>query len=226
MATARNHSISISARGSAVDERKSAANISGKRPCTASPLPARSAANAPSPPKASDIKITSTTIATAPGSPVSKCAPAAKPTVRNTARLDQAEHHDTGELADEQRAPAQRSEREPAEEPGLHVVRDVRAGAHRAEQPALDERHGKGEGQVGVGREAAQVGRRLEPAGVDGEQQHREHQRRDHHRGLAQGAHHRPARKRADLDQDLAVHAAAGSGAGSGSSSSAAPSSE
>ena len=52
VATVRNQSCSIRFRGRFMDERKSPTKRSGKRPCTASPEPVRSAKNAPSAPNA------------------------------------------------------------------------------------------------------------------------------------------------------------------------------
>ena len=73
-----------------------------------------------------------------------------------------------------------------------------------------------------------QVRRGLEPAGVDGEQQHREDERRDHVRRLAQRAHDRAAREHVDLVGERWSSGFHGADrvACSSSSSSAAPSSE
>ena len=52
VATVRNQSVSIKLRGRFIDERNSPTKSNGKRPCTASPEPVRSAKKAPSAPNA------------------------------------------------------------------------------------------------------------------------------------------------------------------------------
>src|SRR5262249_22918365 len=54
--------------------------------------------------------------------------------------LDEGEHRDPAELPDDQRAAAERRQRESVQEPGLDVAREVRARVHRREERALDER--------------------------------------------------------------------------------------
>ena len=104
MATVRNQSVSIRLRGSAIEDRKRAANISGKMPCTASPEPVRSATNAPMRPKPSEISSDSAAITSAPATPAWMPAPAITPTTRKVDGLDQPERHHARELA----APAAR----------------------------------------------------------------------------------------------------------------------
>ena len=84
-------------------------------------------------------------------------------------RLDERNDRDPGELARDQRDPADGCQREPVQEPGLDVAGQVGARVHRREERALHERHGERE------RDEASVGSRdhrrgLEAAGVHGEQ--------------------------------------------------------
>ena len=63
-------------------------------------------------------------------------APKASPDDEEGERLDRAERDDAGELAQHQRDAPQRREREPVEEAGLDVARDVRARRSSAEKSA------------------------------------------------------------------------------------------
>jgi hypothetical protein len=82
VATARNQSISIRFRGRFIDERNRKTKKSGKRPCTASPEPVRSAANAPSDPKPSETSAENTKRRSPPRIPDSRRTPTASPTPR------------------------------------------------------------------------------------------------------------------------------------------------
>ena len=57
----------------------------------------------------------------------------------------------------EQRDAAHRRQRQPVQEAGLDVAREVGAGVHRREERALDERHRERERDERVGREAGQL---------------------------------------------------------------------
>ena len=78
----RNQSCSISGRGRLIEERNRSTNSNGKKPCTASPDPARSPMKEPSPAKPSAISIPSRMIAGTPMRPDLKSMPAAKPAAR------------------------------------------------------------------------------------------------------------------------------------------------
>ena len=115
------------------------------------------------------------------------------------AGLEHAETRDADQESGDQRDAAQRGQREPVEEAGLDVRRQVRAGIDHREHAALDERHGDRERDVGVGGEAGQARRRLQPARVDGEQDRREEHDREQLEGLAQRLEHRAPREDPDL---------------------------
>jgi hypothetical protein len=104
-------------------------------------------------------------------------------------RLQEPERHHAAELPREHGDPAHGRQREPVQEPGLDVAREICAGVHGREQRALDERHGKRECHERVRREPGQLRLGLEPARVDREQEHREEQRRNHVGGLPQRPH-------------------------------------
>ena len=164
VAAVRNQSISIRLRGMFIEEMNRKTNSTGKSPWTASPEPVRSAANAPSAPNASTIRAARNEQHDRAG------APGRQPNADRQAdgevdeRLGQARDDDAAELAGQQRDRAHRRQREPVEEAGLDVAREVGAGVHRREQRALDERHREREGEERVGRESrAAASRRLSP---------------------------------------------------------------
>ena len=99
MATVRYQSVSIRLRGSDIEDRNSAAKKSGNTPCTASPLPVRSATNAPMQPNASEIvsesRISDRHAAGPGGQPVAEH----DADQQERGRLDQPERQDAGELA-------------------------------------------------------------------------------------------------------------------------------
>ena len=78
----RNQSCSISGRGSAIEDRNSATNSSGKKPWTASPVPVRRPMNAPVAAKPSATSIANTSSTGIPAGPAAKSMPDAKPTTR------------------------------------------------------------------------------------------------------------------------------------------------
>ena len=82
LATAWNQSVCSRLSGSAIVERKRKTKKTGKRPCTASPEPVRSAAKRPIEPKATVIETERATITSAPPKPAASSAPAIKPTSR------------------------------------------------------------------------------------------------------------------------------------------------
>ena len=82
VATIRNQSVSIKFRGRFIDDRKRPTKSSGKRPCTASPDPVRSAKNAPNAPKAIATVVASTSRTIAPVTPVSRRTPMMSATAR------------------------------------------------------------------------------------------------------------------------------------------------
>ncbi len=82
VATARNQSVWIRSSGSAIAEMKRKTKKTGKRLCTASPEPVRSAAKRPIEPKPTVIETARATIVSAPARPVVSSAPAIRPTVR------------------------------------------------------------------------------------------------------------------------------------------------
>ena len=108
-----------------------------------------------------------------------------------------------------------RRQREPVEEAVLDVFGQRLARVHGREEGALDEGDGEREGQVGVGREARDLGRRVEAGAVDREQEEGEDEAGDDHRRLAQGAQHGAAGQRADLGRQGRALAADGQGDGS-----------
>src|SRR4028119_267928 len=73
---------------------------------------------------------------------------------------------------------------EPAEEAALDVACEVGAGGDSAEERRLHEREGEREVEVGVGGEAGDARGGGEAVGVDGEEHHREQDRRDDDRWL------------------------------------------
>jgi hypothetical protein len=93
----------------------------GKRPCTASVEPVRSAAQLPQAANASDTQVED--------------------------RLDQGDREQPTELADEQHQAAHRRQREAVEKPRLDVAGKFDVRVDRGEQRALHERHGDGEGE-------------------------------------------------------------------------------
>ena len=88
-------------------------------------------------------------------------------------RLDERDRHQAAELAEQQDDSAHRRQREPVEKSGLDVARELDVRVDRREQRALHERHGEREREERVRREARKPRRRLEAAGVHGEEQHR-----------------------------------------------------
>ena len=182
----RNQSCSISSRGSELDDRNRKTKNSGKTPCTASPEPVRNPMNEPSDANASAISSASTSSTSTPAKPVSKCRPAAKPDRQVDQRRDQRHDHHPREVPEQHRGALHRRQCEPVQEARLHVTGDRAAGVDRREQRALDERERDREVQIGVGREAGDVRRRVQPADVDPHQDQREEHGRDDHRGLAQ----------------------------------------
>ena len=85
MATVRYQSVSIRLRGSDIEDRNSAAKKSGNTPCTASPLPVRSATNAPMQPNASEIVSESRISTGTPPGPAASPSPNTMPTSRKVA---------------------------------------------------------------------------------------------------------------------------------------------
>src|SRR5262249_12402841 len=122
------------------------------------------------------------------------------------------------ELPDDQRAAAERRQREAVQEPGLDVAREVRARVHRREERALDEREREEKSEERVRWEAGDLRRGAEPGGGDREQCRREDERKDDVRGLPGRPQHRAACDVADLRER--AHAS------TSASSSSAPSSE
>src|SRR3954463_9648822 len=210
-----------------IDEMKRKTKNAGKRPCTASPEPVRSAANAPSAPNASPTSAAKRKSRRTPGTP-RRDPPADDQADRQVdRRLHEREHDHAAELAREERRPAHRRQREPVEKAGLNVAREVGAGVHRREECALDERHREGEGDEGVPREARQVRLGLQPAGVAREQEHREEQRRNDVRRLPDRAHDRAAAEQVHLGGERSHQVGSiASSASASSSPSPAPSSK
>ena len=116
-------------------------------------------------------------------------------------RRHQRDHHHAAEVAEQQRGALHRRQREPLEEAGLDVARQARARVDGGEQRALHERDRDREVEVGVGREARELRRRVEPADVDRQQAQREQDRRHEEGGLAQRLGDRPPRHLADLGE-------------------------
>src|SRR4029453_15917176 len=81
-AAPRNTPVSIRFRGRFIDEMNRKTKKSGKRLCTASVEPVRSAARAPKDPKAKTIRTASTKITNTPAAPDSNLTPMTSPTVR------------------------------------------------------------------------------------------------------------------------------------------------
>ena len=82
VATVLNQPIWIRFRGRFIDDRKSPTKRSGKRPCTASPEPVRSAKNAPNAPNAIATPVARMISTIPPTIPDSSRTPAISPTVR------------------------------------------------------------------------------------------------------------------------------------------------
>ncbi len=78
----RNQSCSMRSRGKNAELRNSSTKNSGKKPCTASPVPARSATNVPKQANANEIAIARTMRTSAPPTPLAIPAPNAIPTTR------------------------------------------------------------------------------------------------------------------------------------------------
>src|SRR5262245_8737506 len=95
-----------------------------------------------------------------------------------------------------------RRQLQPVEEAVLVVLGEVLASADHREDTRLDEREGEREGEVGVRREAREGGGRLEPDGVDRQQEQREGRRRDDRSRLANRAHDRAAGELRGLHPD------------------------
>src|SRR5918995_687398 len=142
------------------------------------------------------------------------------------AGLDEAEDDRAGEQPRDQGDAAHRRQREPVQEARLDVPSKIRAGVHGREERALDERDGEREGDERVGREAGEAGRRLEPAGVHEQEQHREDEREDDGRRLAARPDDRASRDRADLREKAGSGAGHAAGSAASGSWSPAPSSE
>ena len=123
----------------------------GKRLCTASPEPVRRAAKSAERAEGErDEHREARTSTSTPAGPDGEFGAGDQADAEVDDRLHQAEHDHAAELAAEQRDPAHRRQREPVQEAGLDVAREVGAGVHRREQRALDERHGEGEGEERV----------------------------------------------------------------------------
>src|SRR6266571_1966182 len=98
-----------------IDERNRNTKNAGKRLCTASPEPVRSAAKAPSAPKPSDTSKAKAKSTSTPN--------ADEVTDREIdGRLDDAHRHDPAELASEQGNPAHRRQRKSVEKASLDVA--------------------------------------------------------------------------------------------------------
>src|SRR3954452_19500722 len=85
VAASRNHVASIRFRGMFIDEMKRKTKKAGKRLCTASPEPVRSAAKAPSAPKARPTRAANANSTSTPAGPAAIRTPTAIPTPRYTA---------------------------------------------------------------------------------------------------------------------------------------------
>ena len=135
----RNQSVWIRSRGSAIDERKRKTKKSGKRPCTASPEPVRSAAKRPIEPKPSVIETTSMTMTSAPGTAgceVRRRRPGRRPG-RSTACTRPSTTAPASRPLSSGRA-TQRGQRQAVEEAGLDVARRgrCRRSSPRRARPA------------------------------------------------------------------------------------------
>src|SRR5207247_6574842 len=82
VAKSRNQVIEIRFRGMFIEERKRKTKKAGKRLCTASPEPVRSAARAPSAPKPSETRIAKAKSTSTPRNPDSSRTPTMRPTLR------------------------------------------------------------------------------------------------------------------------------------------------
>ncbi len=87
VATVRNQSCSMRLRGKNAELRNSRTKNSGKKPCTASPVPARSATYVPKQANANEIAIASAMRTNAPPTPLAIPAPNATPTTRYSTAL-------------------------------------------------------------------------------------------------------------------------------------------
>ena len=114
-------------------------------------------------------------------------------------RLHRPEPDGAADLTEQQRRVAHRRQREPVQETGVDVAREVDACDARREERALHERERQEEREERPRREPGEVRRRAQPVRVDGHQHQREGQRRDPHAGLAERANHRPPRDQEDL---------------------------
>ena len=114
-------------------------------------------------------------------------------------RLHHAEPDGAADLAEQERRVAHGRQREPVQEAGVDVAREVDACDARREERALHERERQEEREERPRREPGQVRRRAQAVRVDGHQHQREGQRRDPHAGLAERANHRPPRDQEDL---------------------------
>ena len=118
--------------------------------------------NMPTQPNANEIATASANSTGTPASPASKLGARQPGRRQEDARLQHAERHDARQLARDQRRAGHRRERQPVEEAGLDVARQVAAAVDGREEAALEERHRQREGEVGVGGEAGDVGGRAE----------------------------------------------------------------
>ena len=199
----RNHSCSISSRGSELDDRNRNTKNSGNTPWTASPEPG------PQPDERAergerqrdqhrqhhqDDHAPEARLEVQPGGEADGQVDQAG---------DQRDDEHAGELPEQHRRAPHRRQRQPVQEAGLDVARDRGAGVDRREQRALDERERDREVEVAVGREARDVGRGVQPRHVDPHQDQREQHRRDDHRRLAQRLQHRAARHLVGLRQSV-----------------------
>ena len=117
MATVRNQSVSIRSRGSAIDDRNSAAKKSGNTPCTASPEPLRSADEGADAAEAErDQQRQRHDHERARRRPAAIPAPNATPTSRNVTAWISPSTRMPASWPDHQRHAAQRREREAVEE--------------------------------------------------------------------------------------------------------------
>ena len=109
------------------------------------------------------------------------------------------ERGDPAELADDERAAVQRSQRQPVEEARLDVARKIGSGVHVAKSaPWMNGNARKKARNESVGK-PGMLGRRAQAGGGDREQRGREDEREDDVRRLARGAQDRAARDLADL---------------------------
>src|SRR5829696_8240319 len=178
VAMKRNQLASIRSRGRLMLDMKMATKKSGNALSTASTDPVLSARIAPIPPNPRATSTVRNTITTIPKKP---------------------ERHDPREHPEEERHRTHRGELEPVEEAALDVAGEVGARRDRTEERCLDEGESEGKVHIRVGREAGDTGGGVEPIGVDGEEHHREEQRRDYDRRLAHRPKHGALRDRRDL---------------------------